>query len=268
MKRRNRRTELPGRSLTLGLNGALHIREERLSTRSDACRLMYVSDIHLRPNRSDRLRRQVIEAARSSDIDAVLLGGDLVDAATELGKLCDLRRRDLRGSRPSSRWAATTTTWSACIACVMPSSMAAASGFTRAPPASRTVPERSPSPAPRGNPSPRAIFEFCAPMIRGSGRRRAARLSPGSGGTPPRLPGGCLRVSRPPVSRSDFLPLLLSESSGWIDPAGGQSRRERSRADSLAVPPRGCFVPRVRPATPARWCDARFVSWFPMEVAS
>lgn len=76
--------------LTIGLNGALHVREERLSNRPDACRLMYVSDIHLRPNRSDRLCRQVIEAARSADIDALLLGGDLVDGATELGRLCDL----------------------------------------------------------------------------------------------------------------------------------------------------------------------------------
>src|SRR5207244_5754835 len=57
---------------------------------SDACRLMYVSDIHLRRNRSDHLCRQVFEAARSSKIDALLLGGDLVDGVTELGKLCDL----------------------------------------------------------------------------------------------------------------------------------------------------------------------------------
>jgi predicted MPP superfamily phosphohydrolase len=51
---------------------------------------MYVSDIHLRRNRSDHLCRQVIEAARSAGIDALLLGGDLVDEATELGKLCAL----------------------------------------------------------------------------------------------------------------------------------------------------------------------------------
>jgi uncharacterized protein len=76
--------------LTIGLNGALHVRVERLSIRSDACRLMYVSDIHLRRSRSDLLCRQVIEAARASEIDALLLGGDLVDGATELGRLCDL----------------------------------------------------------------------------------------------------------------------------------------------------------------------------------
>jgi uncharacterized protein len=76
--------------LTVGLNGPLHVREERLTIRPDACRLMYVSDLHLRRNRSDLLCRQVIEAARSSDIDALLLGGDLVDGATELGRLCNL----------------------------------------------------------------------------------------------------------------------------------------------------------------------------------
>ncbi|HEV8058398.1 MAG TPA: metallophosphoesterase [Gemmataceae bacterium] len=58
--------------------------------RHDACRLMYVSDIHLRRTRSDNLCRQVIECARSSQIDALLLGGDLVDGPAELGKLGDL----------------------------------------------------------------------------------------------------------------------------------------------------------------------------------
>jgi uncharacterized protein len=76
--------------LAIGLSGHLHVRDERLSPRSDACRLMFISDIHLRRNRSDLLCRQVIEAARSSELDALLLGGDLVDGANELGKLRDL----------------------------------------------------------------------------------------------------------------------------------------------------------------------------------
>jgi len=76
--------------LTIGLNGALHVREERLSIRHDACRLMYVSDIHLRRARSHNLCRQVIESARCSDIDVLLLGGDLVDEPAELGTLRDL----------------------------------------------------------------------------------------------------------------------------------------------------------------------------------
>jgi uncharacterized protein len=81
---------LPEGPLTIGFHNALHVREERLSNRSDACRLMYVSDIHLRPNRSAHLCRQVIESANSSEVDALLLGGDLVDDATELGKLREL----------------------------------------------------------------------------------------------------------------------------------------------------------------------------------
>lgn len=84
------RTHLAAGPLSIGLNGALHIREERLSIRSDACRLLYVSDIHLRRRRSDHLCRQVIESARSSVIDILLLGGDLVDEPAELGNLCDL----------------------------------------------------------------------------------------------------------------------------------------------------------------------------------
>ena len=76
--------------LSIGLNGALHIREERLSLRPDACRLMYVSDIHLRPARSETLCRQVLESARSAQIDLLLLGGDLVDDPAELVSLVKL----------------------------------------------------------------------------------------------------------------------------------------------------------------------------------
>jgi predicted MPP superfamily phosphohydrolase len=76
--------------LEIGLSGALHVRKERLSTRRDACRLLYVSDIHLRRNRSDSLCRQIIRAAYESESHAVLLGGDLVDEATQLEKLREL----------------------------------------------------------------------------------------------------------------------------------------------------------------------------------
>ena len=58
--------------------------------RNDACRLMYVSDIHLRRARSERLCRQVIESARTSKVDVLLLGGDLVDEPAELDRLSEL----------------------------------------------------------------------------------------------------------------------------------------------------------------------------------
>jgi predicted MPP superfamily phosphohydrolase len=51
---------------------------------------MYVSDIHLRRKRSDELCRQVIESVRDSETASVLLGGDLVDASSELGTLSNL----------------------------------------------------------------------------------------------------------------------------------------------------------------------------------
>ena len=76
--------------LEIGLNQALHVREERLTTRHDACRLLYVSDIHLRNGRSDRLCRQVLDSATRCNPDVVLLGGDLLDRASELRKLSDL----------------------------------------------------------------------------------------------------------------------------------------------------------------------------------
>lgn len=76
--------------LEIGLNRALYVREERLSLRHDACRLVYVSDIHLRRGRSDRLCMQVIQSVHQIKPDAVLLGGDLVDVSSELGSLSDL----------------------------------------------------------------------------------------------------------------------------------------------------------------------------------
>jgi uncharacterized protein len=76
--------------LEVGLPRALHVREERLSTRHDACRLLYVSDIHLRNGRSDTLCRQVMDAVTRCNPDLVLLGGDLVDRPSELSTLSDL----------------------------------------------------------------------------------------------------------------------------------------------------------------------------------
>lgn len=84
---------------SIGLGQDLHIRQEVLTPRSDPCHLLYISDIHLRKNRSDHLCRQVTQAARSQKVDALLLGGDLVDAATELGKLSELVAT-LRGIAP------------------------------------------------------------------------------------------------------------------------------------------------------------------------
>jgi len=79
--------------LQIGLNQDLHVRTERLSARHDACRLLYVSDIHLRSGRSDLLSRQILDAVALSNPDVVLLGGDLVDRCSELGKLTDLVNR-------------------------------------------------------------------------------------------------------------------------------------------------------------------------------
>ncbi len=53
--------------LVLGLNHPLDVREERLTTRSDACRLAYASDLHLRRGRSDRWCRQVTDAVTRAD---------------------------------------------------------------------------------------------------------------------------------------------------------------------------------------------------------
>ena len=81
------------RRLDVGFHGDLHVREERLSERRDACRLLYVSDVHLIKGRSERLSAQVLGAAVRSRPDAVLLGGDLVDGRSELPMLDQLVRR-------------------------------------------------------------------------------------------------------------------------------------------------------------------------------
>jgi len=77
-------------TLEIGLGQPLHVREERLSTRDGHCRLLYVSDIHLRNGRSATLARQVLDAAFRCQPDLVLLGGDLVDRRSELCRLTGL----------------------------------------------------------------------------------------------------------------------------------------------------------------------------------
>ncbi len=76
--------------LEIGLQRALLVREERLSEEPNACRILYVSDIHLRRRRSQGLADQITAAARQAAPHAVLLGGDLVDQASELPKLSEL----------------------------------------------------------------------------------------------------------------------------------------------------------------------------------
>ncbi len=76
--------------LEIGLNRALCIRKEHLSSCPEACRLLYISDIHLRRSRSERLGQQVLESVHQCRPDSVLLGGDLVDSRSELNRLSDL----------------------------------------------------------------------------------------------------------------------------------------------------------------------------------
>jgi predicted MPP superfamily phosphohydrolase len=90
---RKSRSPWSGGGLEVGLRRALHVREERLSTRHDAYRLLYVSDIHLRRGRSDILCGQVLDSVIRCNPDVVLLGGDLVDRRSELIELSELVRK-------------------------------------------------------------------------------------------------------------------------------------------------------------------------------
>ncbi len=71
----------------LGLRRPLEVREEILREHARPCRLAYVSDIHLRRGRSRHLAGQVLDALQRARPDVILLGGDLVDQASELDEL-------------------------------------------------------------------------------------------------------------------------------------------------------------------------------------
>ena len=73
-----------------GLSRPLEIREEIIGEHAHPCRVAYVSDIHLRRGRTRQLSDQVLEAIGRARPDVVLLGGDLVDQASELSALRQL----------------------------------------------------------------------------------------------------------------------------------------------------------------------------------
>lgn len=74
-------------ALEIGAHRPLLVREERLAGQDGSCRLLYVSDIHLRSARSESQCRQVLDAVARCAPQAVLLGGDLVDRSSMLGTL-------------------------------------------------------------------------------------------------------------------------------------------------------------------------------------
>jgi len=52
--------------MEMGLHRPLAVRHERIRRTPDACRLLYVSDVHLREGRSEALSRHVVDAAVST----------------------------------------------------------------------------------------------------------------------------------------------------------------------------------------------------------
>jgi predicted MPP superfamily phosphohydrolase len=81
----------PQRQLDLGNHSPLYVREERVD-RGLGLRLIHASDLHLQHN--DRSRRTVDAiVAACAGADALLLGGDLLDAPSGRRLLADLVRR-------------------------------------------------------------------------------------------------------------------------------------------------------------------------------
>jgi predicted MPP superfamily phosphohydrolase len=76
-----------------GLRRPLEVREEIIRKHPQPCRIAYISDIHLRRGRSQLLASQIIDAAQRARPAIILLGGDLVDQASELAGLGELLTR-------------------------------------------------------------------------------------------------------------------------------------------------------------------------------
>jgi len=72
--------------LEIGVHSTLAVRREQVST-THATRLLYVSDIHLTPNRLAVLCEQLKEVLQSTSPHLVLLGGDIVDSARAISCL-------------------------------------------------------------------------------------------------------------------------------------------------------------------------------------
>jgi predicted MPP superfamily phosphohydrolase len=76
-----------------GLRRPLEVRVEIIREHAQPCRIAYVSDIHLRRGRSPLLANQIIDAVQRARPAITLLGGDLVDQASELDGLGELLTR-------------------------------------------------------------------------------------------------------------------------------------------------------------------------------
>jgi predicted MPP superfamily phosphohydrolase len=76
-----------GNLLEIGFWQPLLVRTVSVGDEPTPIRILYISDIHLRPHRSKRLCDQILVAARSAAPDVVLLGGDLTDRRSELHHL-------------------------------------------------------------------------------------------------------------------------------------------------------------------------------------
>ena len=199
-----------GGELEIGLGRALHVREERLSTRHDAYRLLYVSDIHLRNGRSEILCGQILDSVTGCTPDVVLLGGDLVDRRSELSKLSELVRkiRDVApvlaiGGNHDRRIGIDRVR----EAVVQGGGQWIHDDSARLTHRGRLMVISGPAAAPRRRACPRPVRSRPANLE----DLPPCRLRPRPGGAPAWLPIGRLRVSRPAVSGSVPLPVLLPE---------------------------------------------------------
>lgn len=79
----------------IGYRDPLRVRVEKIGDHPDPCRVSYVSDIHLRPGRSQLLSKQVVDALERAEPDLILFGGDLVDFESEIPAMRSMLTRAL-----------------------------------------------------------------------------------------------------------------------------------------------------------------------------
>lgn len=75
--------------LEIGIQKPLRIRQERVSAPSEL-RLLYASDLHLRPANQGVISAELLGAAERTRPELILLGGDLADHRASLARLTDM----------------------------------------------------------------------------------------------------------------------------------------------------------------------------------
>ena len=82
--------ELSRTRFQFGNNHPLTVRYERLNLSNVNLRILYASDLHLRPKNVQRICEEIVAAVSENEPDVICFGGDLIDSSEVLPALSDL----------------------------------------------------------------------------------------------------------------------------------------------------------------------------------